>query len=340
MTSDETEMVAAVPTLGEVPDELRVQLAGEALLEGDLSSFSKRDLLIYYLQRCKAANLDPRTEPFQLIREGKGAGAKLSMYARASATEQIANREGIGVQLVKWYVTPKKDDVPEGSEWRPHLYYHVRAQDAKRRMAENIAVVPLYRRWFEKREGGPQTNRWGDEGEWKTVYLDGDDFANAHMKCFTKASRRVVKGMAGLGVPDESELDTMGPDVQRVSLSDKMDPIAETKEAPEPGVGDSAPGWAKAEDATEAAAETMQADWMAQLDGAATPDDLQVVFDAIAKADLRPVLGADRYIALQLRGSARRKCLEEIRDADVLDVLSPEAQVEMDRRAGIAEDPG
>jgi hypothetical protein len=54
-----------------------------------------------------------------------------------------------------------------------------------------------------------------DVGSVVIAGLKGDALANAHMKCLTKAKRRVTLSICGLGLLDESELDTVRVDAPR-----------------------------------------------------------------------------------------------------------------------------
>lgn len=97
---------------------------------------------------------------------------RLVMYARKDATEQLRKIHGVSVRIVAREVT---DDI-----------YVVTAQATDRagRCDESIGAVPL-------------------KG------LVGEAKANALMKAETKAKRRVTLSISGLGVLDESEVDSI-----------------------------------------------------------------------------------------------------------------------------------
>lgn len=96
---------------------------------------------------------------------------KLTLYATKGATDQIRNLKGISVSVVS-------------QETMGDLYVvTVEGKDSTGRVDSEVGVVTI---------GG----------------LRGDNAANAIMKAVTKAKRRLTLSMAGLGLLDESELET------------------------------------------------------------------------------------------------------------------------------------
>ncbi|MGD0968640.1 MAG: hypothetical protein ABR949_10165 [Candidatus Aquilonibacter sp.] len=97
---------------------------------------------------------------------------KLTLYARKDCTEQLRKKHGISVEIVA----------------REHVAdcYVVTAQAAmpSGRVDESIGAVPI-----------------GN--------LKGESLANALMKAETKAKRRVTLSIAGLGMLDETEMETI-----------------------------------------------------------------------------------------------------------------------------------
>jgi hypothetical protein len=105
---------------------------------------------------------------------------KLQLYATKGATDQLNRIHGISVRVDNTEII---NDV-----------YVVRAtgQDATGRQSSDIGAVSV-------------------KG------LQGDNLANAMMKATTKAKRRVTMSMCGLGMLDETEVDTI-PSAQRVPM--------------------------------------------------------------------------------------------------------------------------
>lgn len=99
-------------------------------------------------------------------------GGKLTLYARKDATEQLRSLRGISIEIVSREVV---DDT---------YVVTARAVDASGRRDESIGAVSI---------GG----------------LKGDAKANAIMKAETKAKRRVTLSISGLGLLDETEIETI-----------------------------------------------------------------------------------------------------------------------------------
>jgi len=166
--------------------ESGTQLLERVVIGGDLSKLSNQERLQYYSQVCQSVGLNPLTRPFEYIT----LNGKLTLYARRDATDQLRSLKSVSVEI-------KSREVVEGC-------YIVTAKATMPldgggiRQDESIGAVAL-----------------GD--------LKGDARANACMKAETKAKRRVTLSICGLGLLDETEVETI-PDA-------KITPLA--------GVGDS-----------------------------------------------------------------------------------------------------
>ena len=106
---------------------------------------------------------------------------RLTLYARKDATDQI--REKRGVSIVK-LEREKIEDIYTVTAY---------AVDKTKRQDSSIGAVCL-------------------------TGLKGDDLANAIMKAETKAKRRVTLSICGLGMTDESEIETI-PNVRVVTVN-------------------------------------------------------------------------------------------------------------------------
>lgn len=102
---------------------------------------------------------------------------KLTLYAKRDATEQLRKVHNVSITIV---AREKLDDV---------YVVTARAVDGKGRTDESIGAVPI-------------------------SGLKGDNLANAFMKAETKAKRRVTLSVCGLGLLDETEVDTI-PNAQK-----------------------------------------------------------------------------------------------------------------------------
>jgi len=105
---------------------------------------------------------------------------RMVLYARKDCTEQLRKLNGVSVEVLS---RDMSDD----------LYtVHVRAKDKDGRTDEDLAAVAI----------GP---------------LKGEARANAIMKCITKAKRRVTLSISGLGLLDESEVESVSQSAAPVS---------------------------------------------------------------------------------------------------------------------------
>jgi hypothetical protein len=101
------------------------------------------------------------------------------LYATKDCTEQLRKIHGVSTQIISKGIAADLYEV------------HVKARDRSGKEDEDLAYVVI-------------------KG------LSGADLANAMLKCVTKAKRRVTLSICGLGVLDESELDT----VDNVSMAE------------------------------------------------------------------------------------------------------------------------
>jgi hypothetical protein len=142
----------------------------KVMLDGDLSGLTTRGRIEWYYARCQAAGLDPRSQPFQYLK----LNGKLVLYATKSATENL-----VGIHKLRVEMLDQRVDSDLGI-----CTAKCRVTFPDGRFAENIGAVAV-------------------QG------LKGDALANALMKTITKAQRRTVLAACGLGMLDESELETV-----------------------------------------------------------------------------------------------------------------------------------
>lgn len=140
--------------------------AQAVICTGDLGPLSAEERVVWYRQRCDAAGLDWRSEPFQYTL----LNGKLKLYATKTAAEQVGENRGISTEIV--------DERQFGDAWR----VKVRASYPGGRFTESTGAVFI-------------------KG------LAGEAYCNALMKAETKAKRRAVLSLTGLGMLDETEVD-------------------------------------------------------------------------------------------------------------------------------------
>jgi hypothetical protein len=185
------------------------QIIESVITRGDLAKLTAEERTRYYSEVCRSVGLNPMTQPFQYIE----LDGKLTLYARKDATDQLRQIHGISLTIVS---REQVGDV---------YVVTARATTATGRVDESIGAVPLTK----------------ENGEWKTAEKSGkryfqtngtskplthDAMANALMKCETKAKRRVTLSICGLGLLDETELETI-PGVQPEPM-----PVLPPKKAP------------------------------------------------------------------------------------------------------------
>lgn len=148
----------------------------KVLLGGDLSKLTPAERLSYYNAICDSMQLNPLTRPFEYI----VLNNKLVLYARKDCTEQLRKRDNVSVSITArehvegvYVVTA-----------RATIYGDSPLGQVALRSDESIGAVPLEN-------------------------LKGEAKANAMMKAETKAKRRVTLSISGLGMLDETEIDSI-----------------------------------------------------------------------------------------------------------------------------------
>ena len=173
------------------------------ILNSDLSSLSGEQRVNFYYQVCDQYGLDPFTRPFEFIK----MNGKLGLYATKSCASALQELKSISVEIVKqeafqdvWIVTVRGTRADE------------KAADG-RVIAENVGITPI-------------------KG------LSGDQVSNSIMKAVTKAQRRLILQMCGLGSTDETELQSIAnvspQPVVKVEVDEQGEIAAEDVIEPEP----------------------------------------------------------------------------------------------------------
>ena len=180
-------MNTAVSTL---PD--KGSIMENVLINGNLAELSPEQRSTYYMKVCESVGLNPLTKPFEYI----VLNDKLTLYAKRDATDQLRKVHGVSITIVSRekldgvYVVTAKAVTKDGREDESTGAVAVEKEDGEWKSSSNGG-----KRYFAKNG--------------KTIPLKGDDMANAVMKAETKAKRRVTLSICGLGLLDESELETI-----------------------------------------------------------------------------------------------------------------------------------
>ena len=138
------------------------------VMSGNLAGLKPDEQRAYYIYRCKLLDLDPATQPFDLIT----LQGKLTLYAKKECASQLASKRNLSATIVSQGV-------------QGELYVvQARCKGGDGRETDDLGAVSI-------------------KGK------SGDDLCNAMMKAATKAKRRAILTHCGLGMLDESELETV-----------------------------------------------------------------------------------------------------------------------------------
>lgn len=159
------------------------QAMQQFLLSGDLSSVPPMARASLYVALCRYIGVDPIERPF-LIFSDKG---RTVLYAARSCTSALCRSRGISRELLG--VEVKTIGGHEMAVARARA-----TVDETGRHDEATGAVPMLQ-WDKG------ANRWREPSP--------DEVANTVMKAETKAKRRAVLDLVGLGIPDESEVATI-----------------------------------------------------------------------------------------------------------------------------------
>lgn len=171
------------------------------LVKGDLSKLTADERNSYYIRVCESIGLNPLTRPLEYIT----LQGKMVLYAKRDAADQLRKINNISIEIVSQNLV---DDL---------LTIHARAKDGSGRTDEDFGVVFM-----------PST-------------IKGEPRANLILKAVTKAKRRVTLSISGLGLLDETEVETI-PSAQPVAETEpkRIAPVPSPR-APIPSPTASAP---------------------------------------------------------------------------------------------------
>lgn len=170
------------------------------IVNGDLSRLSQPQRVMYYKEVCTSVGLNPMTQPFEFVK----LNGKLVLYAKKEAATQLAQKHEVSVEIISQALDK---DMSIYEVW-------TRASTSRGRVMDDMGAVPL------------------------SAAVKGEAAANAKMKAITKAKRRAILSICGLGMLDESELETIrGAQVVPV--------YEEPQEDPEPVKPEPAPSYEK-----------------------------------------------------------------------------------------------
>lgn len=150
--------------------KLHTDIISSLVINGDLSKLTQAQKLEYYSKVCERVGLDPMAQPFKLLKlQGKEV-----LYLDRSGAQQLNK-----IHAVSHSITSR--ELIQSVE-----VYQVTAKASlpDGRYTESIGAVNI-------------------------TGLKGDAYANAIMKAETKAKRRATLDLLGLGMLDETEVETI-----------------------------------------------------------------------------------------------------------------------------------
>lgn len=159
-------------------NKLSPDIIEQLIIRGDISGLNKEQKLQYYKYTCERVGLDPEAQPFQYI---KLQGKEVLYLVRAGA-QQLNQLHKVSHQITS------RELIPDAGIYQ----VTARASQPDNRYTESIGAVNI-------------------QG------LKGDAYANAIMKAETKAKRRSTLDLLGLGMLDETEVETI-PNAKTVEV--------------------------------------------------------------------------------------------------------------------------
>lgn len=152
------------------------------ILNGDLSKLSASDKIKYYNGYCDRLGLDPFTKPFDILR----LNGKEILYCTRSGSQQLNKLHNVSHSITS---------------------------------REIIEVAGVYQ--VIAKASLPDGRSTESIGATNIGGLKGEAYANAIMKAETKAKRRATLDLLGLGVLDETEVETIGAAQQLEKVQEK-----------------------------------------------------------------------------------------------------------------------
>lgn len=166
-------------------------LVATLIINGDLSKLNQAQKVEYYNGYCNRLGLDPFTKPFEVLK----LGDKEVLYCTRSGTQQLNKLHQVSHTITArevvsgCYVVTAQASTPDG------------------RKTESIGAVPITKEGGEWQQA--QNGKRYFKGNGTVIEIKGEDLCNAMMKAETKAKRRATLDLLGLGVLDESEVDSI-----------------------------------------------------------------------------------------------------------------------------------
>ena len=162
------------------------EITSNLILNGDLGKLSQPQKVAYYNGYCQRLGLDPFTKPFDLLK----LSGKEVLYLTRSGAQQLNK-----LHKVSHSITSRELIADAG------IYQVTARAESEGRYTESIGAVNI-------------------------ANLKGDAYANAIMKAETKAKRRATLDLLGLGILDETEVETI-PNAKTVEITETAETFSD-----------------------------------------------------------------------------------------------------------------
>jgi hypothetical protein len=160
-------------------EELSHDIVASLILDGDIAALNNRQRVDYYVYRCRTLLIDPAEQPFALIK----LDGKLTLYPKKECAQALTRIHRLSVEIMS------RDIDADG-----FMTVCARAKRPDGSFVDDDGVLDLK---TVDVVGG--LNEYGKK-------IKGIGIANARMKCSTKAKRRAVLGLCGLGGADVEDI--------------------------------------------------------------------------------------------------------------------------------------
>jgi hypothetical protein len=161
--------------------QLPSDIVASLVLDGDLTALSPAQRVAYYVHRCRLLDIDPGEQPFQLIK----LDGKLTLYASKTCANALTRNNKLSLEV--------RSVTYDG----PFVTVTARASTLDGRFADDVGIIDL-----ESVDIIGGKNKWGKD-------VAGIGRPNGVMKAVSKAKRRAVLALCGLGLLDDSEVDSV-----------------------------------------------------------------------------------------------------------------------------------
>lgn len=171
-------------------DENIYQIVEKIVSTGNLYDLTSKQRFEYYNQLCKFLGINPATMPFRFFENKTSKGPVLSLYLTKGGAEQLREKRQISIHSINRI----KEEYEEG-------YLHIMTVDGYciDTGRKDIATAAIF---IDK-------NPKDFKGAFLGSAAKGEYISNCLMKLETKAKRRLTLSFSGLGIPDESEIDSI-----------------------------------------------------------------------------------------------------------------------------------